>query len=218
MLKQCEFKASGRKERNIYFCGYCGRKLVGDSDGNILCSQRYFLQECDCRRAKIKKADADSAVLEAVRGQIKMEAETEKLSKSAMSRAAIYPEQEELQTLEKTADAMKKAWMPLYEQYTDGKLSREEFLLEKKKHEEETRKLEQHIGELKKKQEMRIETSRQEKERKDQLHIFAGQMELTEEVKEKLIDKVKVYADNRIEICWKFEAGFSDMETIHRCG
>ena len=43
-------------------------------------------------------------------------------------------------------------------------------------------------------------------------------MELTEEVKEKLIDKVKVYADNRIEICWKFEAGFSDMETMHRCG
>lgn len=108
--------------------------------------------------------------------------------------------------------------MPLYEQYTDGKLSREEFLLEKKKHEEETRKLEQRIGELKKEQEMRNETGRQEKERGDQLHIFADQMELTEEVKEKLIDKVKVYADNRIEICWKFEAGFSDVETIYRCG
>jgi hypothetical protein len=157
-------------------------------------------------------------VLEAVRGQIKMEAESEKLSKSAKSRAVICPEQEELKTLERTADAMKRAWMPLYEQYTDGKLSREEFLLEKKKHEEETDRIEQRIGELKKKQEMRSESSRKKKERKDQLYVFADQMELTEEVKEKLIDKVKVYADNRIEICWKFEAGFSDMETIHRCG
>ena len=218
MLKQCEFKAGGRKERNIYFCGYCGRMLGGDSRGNILCGQRYFRQECDCRGAKIRKADADSAVLEAVRGQIKMEAESEKLSKSAKSRAVICPEQEELKTLERTADAMKRAWMPLYEQYTDGKLSREEFLLEKKKHEEETDRIEQRIGELKKKQEMRSESSRKKKERKDQLYVFADQMELTEEVKEKLIDKVKVYADNRIEICWKFEAGFSDMETIHRCG
>ena len=113
---------------------------------------------------------------------------------------------------------MKRACMLLYEQYTDGKLSREEFLLEKKKHEEETDRIEQRIGELKKKQEMRSESSRKKKERKDQLYVFADQMELTEEVKEKLIDKVKVYSDNRIEICWKFEAGFSDMETIHRCG
>ena len=43
-------------------------------------------------------------------------------------------------------------------------------------------------------------------------------MELTEEIKEKLIDKVKVYSDNRIEICWKFEAGFPDVETVHGCG
>lgn len=35
-------------------------------------------------------------------------------------------------------------------------------------------------------------------------------MELIEEIKEKLIDKMKVYSDNRIEICWKFESVFFD--------
>ena len=41
-------------------------------------------------------------------------------------------------------------------------------------------------------------------------------MELTEEIKEKLIDKVKVYSDIRIEICWKFESGFFDTKTMHK--
>ncbi len=218
MLKQCEFKLKGRKEKNIYCCGYCGRKLDGDGNGNILCVQRYFLQECRCRGAKIKKSEADAAVLEAARQQIKMGVKEEELPKSVGSRAVPYPGEEELKTLEKTAGTVRKAWMPLYEQYTDGKLSREEFLLEKSKHEEEAGRLEQRIEELKREQEMRNETARKEKERTDRLGIFADQMELTEEVKENLIDKVKVYADNRIEICWKFEAGFPYTEAAHGCG
>lgn len=50
------------------------------------------------------------------------------------------------------------------------------------------------------------------------LYSFAERIELTEEIKEKLINKVKIYADNRIEICWKFGVGFSDADTVHRCG
>lgn len=42
---------------------------------------------------------------------------------------------------------------------------------------------------------------------------YAEQMELTEEIKEKLIDKVKVYSNNRIEIYWKFESGFPNTGT-----
>lgn len=58
-----------------------------------------------------------------------------------------------------------------------------------------------------------VERSRQERKHASQLMCYAEQMELTEEIKEKLIDKVKVYSNNRIEIYWKFESGFSDTET-----
>ena len=51
-----------------------------------------------------------------------------------------------------------------------------------------------------------------------QLNCYVDQMELTEEIKEKLIDKVNVYSDNRIEICWNFDSGFFDLETMHKCG
>lgn len=39
---------------------------------------------------------------------------------------------------------------------------------------------------------------------------------IIEEIKEKLIDKMKVYSDNRIEICWKFESVFFDTKTMHK--
>ena len=48
--------------------------------------------------------------------------------------------------------------------------------------------------------------------------IDAEQIELTEEIKEKLIDKVNVYSDNKIEICWNFDSGFFDLETMNKCG
>ena len=217
MLKQCEFRLSGRKEKNIYYCGYCGRKLSSAAKGVIICRQRYYLQECDCRRAKIKKADADRAVLGAVKQQVGMAVRAEELSKAANNRAVPYSGHEEMKTLERTVDTMKMAWMPLYEQYTDGSLSREDFLREKGKYEEEVGRLEARINELKRDCAEQNETDRQEKEYTNQLYSFAGQMELTEEIKEKLIDKVKVYSDNKIEICWKFKADFSDAD-IYRCG
>ena len=167
ILKQCEFKQSGRRERNIYCCGYCGR-MMNSNKGAVVCGQRYYRQECDCRMAKIKKADADKAVKQQVRMAVREEA----LPAGVKSRAVPYPWQEEMKTLEKTAAAMKKAWMLLYEQYTDGNLSREDFLLEKKRHEEEPGRLESRMDELKREQEAQWEGDRQERERASQLTGF----------------------------------------------
>ena len=121
-------------------------------------------------------------------------------------------------TLIKSIATLKKTWMPLYEQYTDGKLSREDFLMEKKKYDEETARLEQRLQELQSRQEIQQENHQQIERNISQLKCYADQMELTEEIKEKLIDKVKVYSDNRIEICWKFDSGFLDTQTMHKCG
>ena len=77
----------------------------------------------------------------------------------------------------------------------------------------EAAKLEQRLDELQNSKNEQDERSRQERKHASQLMCYAEQMELTEEIKEKLIDKVKVYSNNRIEIYWKFESGFSDTGT-----
>ena len=53
--------------------------------------------------------------------------ETE-LSKGVRNKTIPYSEAAEIKTLTKTIATMKKTWMSLYEQYTDDKLSREDFL------------------------------------------------------------------------------------------
>ena len=74
------------------------------------------------------------------------------------------------------------------------------------------------MRELQDSQAVQSESSQQKTKRISQLLCFADQIELTEEIKEKLIDKVKVFSDNRIEICWNFESDFFEKNTIHKCG
>lgn len=88
----------------------------------------------------------------------------------------------------------------------------------KEKYDEETARLEQRLHELQSKQELQQENEQQIEKNISQLGCYAEQMELSEEIKEKLIDKENVYSDNRIEICWNFDSGFFDLEIMHKCG
>lgn len=217
-LKQMDFRLSGKSGKNIYHCGYCGRKMQKDSKGGLRCNQRYLVKECMCRKAVICIEETDKAVLASLKQQIALLIRETELSKIAKNKAIPYSNGAEIATLIKTIATMKKTWMPLYERYTDGKLSREDFLVEKKKYDEETAKLEQRLQELQSKEELHQDNDQQSERNISQLRCYAEQLELTEEIKEKLIDKVNVYSDNRIEICWNFESGFFDLETMHKCG
>lgn len=218
MLRQIEFRASGKSGRNIYHCGYCGRKMQKDGKGGLRCGQRYLIKECRCRSAVINLEEANEAVLSTLKQQIRLFVKEAELSKTVKNKTVPFSEGAEIATLIKSIATMKKTWMPLYEQYTDGKLSRADFLVEKKKYDEETARLEQRLHELQSRQEIQQESNLQIEKNISRLNCYADQMELTEEIKEKLIDKVNVYSDNRIEICWSFDSGFFDLETMHKCG
>lgn len=103
-----------------------------------------------------------------------------------------------------------------------GMLETGDYLPEKiamcERDDEETARLENRLNELQSRQNLQQESDQQTEKNISQLRCYADQMELTEEIKEKLIDKVKVYSDNKIEICWNFESGFFDTKTMHKCG
>ena len=66
-------------------------------------------------------------------------------------------------------------------------------------------KLEQELAALRQAQEEE-ETEQEGSQRKaDQAMAFLEEEELTEDMKEKLIEKVFVYPESKIEIVWKFE-------------
>lgn len=53
--------------KNIYYCGCCGRALFNAHVGTIFCRQRSFKTDSKCKEIVIYKADADKAVLAAIK-------------------------------------------------------------------------------------------------------------------------------------------------------
>lgn len=100
----------------------------------------------------------------------------------------------------RSIEAAQKSWIALYDKYADGKLEREFFLNEKKQYDADMEKMEEELAALRQVQEEE-ETQQEGSQRKaDQAMAFLEEEELTEDMKEKLIEKVIVYPGNRIEI------------------
>ncbi len=101
-------------------------------------------------------------------------------------------------------EAAQKGWFALYDRYADGKLEREFFLNEKKKYDADMERMEAELAALKQTQEAEESAQDGSKRKAEQVMLFLEEDELTEDMKEKLIEKVVVYPGNRIEIVWRF--------------
>ncbi len=100
----------------------------------------------------------------------------------------------------------------MYDKYADGQLERELFLNEKKQYDADMERMEEEVTALRQLQ--GAETRQEGSERKaDQAMAFLEEEELTEDMKEKLIEKVIVYPANRIEIVWKFGGYDANLHT-----
>lgn len=56
----------GKRQKNIYNCGCCGRTLHNVHYGTVFCKQRLYKTDSDCKDIKIYKHDADMVVLAVV--------------------------------------------------------------------------------------------------------------------------------------------------------
>ena len=200
--------------KNIYYCGCCGRALFNAHYGTIFCKQRSFKIDSDCRDIEINKHDADMAVLASVKREAEIFLDHDKLSRQAIKRNSPLSVSDRINATMRSIEAAQKSWIALYDKYADGKLEREFFLNEKKQYDADMEKMEEELAALRQAQEEE-ETEQQGPERKaDQAMAFLEEEELTEEMKEKLIEKVIVYPGDRIEIVWKFEGHSTNSMTL----
>ncbi len=105
----------------------------------------------------------------------------------------------------RSIETAQKCWIALYDKYADGKLERDFFLNEKKQYNADMEKQEQELAALRQAQEEEQNEQEGSQRKADQATAFLEEEELTEDMKEKLIEKVIVYSGNRSEIVWKFE-------------
>ncbi len=188
-LKQ-QKAAESRKMKNIYYCCCCGRALFNAYYGTIFCKQRSFKTDSDCRDIEINKHDADMAVLASVKREAEIFLDRDKLSRQVIKRNSPLSVSDRINATMRSIEAAQKSWIALYD---------------KKQYDADMEKMEEELAALRQAQEEE-ETEQQGSERKaDQAMAFLEEEELTEDMKEKLIEKVIVYPGDRIEIVWKFE-------------
>lgn len=205
-LKQQKAKES-KKMKNIYYCGCCGRALFNAHYGTIFCKQRSFKTGSDCSDIEINKHDADMAVLASVKKEAEIFLDRDKLSRQVIKRNPPLSVSDRISATMRSIEAAQKSWIALYDKYADGKLEREFFLNEKKQYDADMEEMEEELVALRQAQE-EIETGQEGSRRKADYAMAFLEEELTEDMKEKLIEKVIVYSVNRIEIVWKFERHF----------
>ena len=112
-LKQQKAK-EGKRQKNIYYCGCCGRALHNAHYGTVFCRQRLYKTDSDCKDIEIYKHDADMAVLAAVKKEAELYLDRDKLSRQAVKRNASLSVSDRINAIVKSMEAAQKGWFALY--------------------------------------------------------------------------------------------------------
>lgn len=144
------------------------------------------------------------AVLAAVKQQVALYLDKNKLSKQVIKRSSSLSVGAKINALVRAMETSQQGWMALYDKYADGKLDKNDFISEKKKYDADMERMEKELAALRQRQEKEQDTQQNSSENAAEALVFLEENELTEDMKDKLIEKVIVYVERRIEVVWKF--------------
>ena len=189
--------------RNIYRCGYCCRKLTGQHrKGLMRCMAGTISPNELCRSAKINNEDADKAVLMAIQKKIRVfldeeEAKAEEKSADALSVS------EQIASISGALSAKEKAWMKKYDDYSEDRIGRDDFLAFKKSYDAEVKDLEEQLERLKEKK--AAQALKKDAVSSDTYREILESDTLTEDIRNTFIEGVDVFGDGRLEIHFKMD-------------
>ena len=188
-------------QKGFFRCGYCGRALRNQNLMNwtMKCRRGNLSDNKSCPKVGMKNEKAMDSVLKAIQQKIRTYLDAEESRKAGL---AENDPQKEIQAVQKIMQKEKTAWMKLYDEYADGKMSREDFLQHKKQYDERLDGLKQRLetAEMRKKQ-----IKDNEGEDAWRFEEVLEAKELTQEIMGSFIDHVDVFEGDRIHIHWKFD-------------
>lgn len=208
---------SDRRDR-IYYCGHCGRRLrkTFGSDEYYSCATQMYIKDAVCKSIRWSRTDIEAIVFSSYKAHLQLlMKELQKTEGISISEeiSELRSEQQQLNRSLKNSDS---DTMSLYEQYRSGMISREQFIEQKTQYAEQKKRNAARLDELNALIEKAIGRLDSERERIKALRDNVGILEYTdEEIHEKMYDaveKVIIYADSEIEICWKFDCEFPALQ------
>ena len=189
------------KRRNIFRCGYCGRILSDQSRmvGSMRCYRGKVSNDVACLNVILNNRKAKDCVLKMVQQKIRVYMDAEERRKAG--REELDPD-DMIASLQSAIESEKRAWMKMYDEYSDGKLGREEFILHKGKYDEAIEQLKAKLEEMEK---QKREANRAERIGDVDFEPVLEAKELTQEIMDTFIDHVDVFENERIDIHWRFD-------------
>lgn len=200
-------------------CGCCGNRLTKGKQKNKtwLCASARYTQETECGLVRMDDQKLRDILLRAMQAQCEIfDAKVKKLrtaQKKTGADKAFF--QKELKYCQRRTEHAEQGKMDLYEQYTDGRLRKEEFLARKEELSAQLADLEGQIDLLQKKLRDMDALDRDTRQRIYSMEEQTGYLmstELTPALMKALVQKIVVYPENRLQIQWSFRDEFQQLQ------
>ena len=190
------------KNINVFYCSGCGRKMIACRGAILKCRINVTVtdsRKCVDTTISVKKAE------QSILADIKLKCSTFIDMRAAMKSACGNNEkslEERICSIEKTMEYIDSAWKNIYSEYADRKISKEEYMIRSQEHKQKKQALAEELDRLK----TELKQCKADGT-KDSIEVllqkFRDADELTNEMKETMIEKVIVYPNNALEIYWK---------------
>lgn len=205
--KNTTWKASG----NLFVCGYCGRKLQ-KSNGkatHLYCIKARYMKESNCAKIHEDLERIQKTVLKVIREMERAMTDDSVFVKKIEDDSK---QQNELHQMQQKKQRYKAEKLTLYEEYRDGKISKEQFLEIQEKRAAELEHLERQMS-------LKAEEMERDRKQKEKTQLVCDELKSVSILKEydadvigKIVEKVIVYDEGRIELVMKnrdaYEAAF----------
>lgn len=200
-IKTVNANTSGYKPENLFVCGYCGRKLAKayGTVTHFYCLKARVYSDCSCAVIHEPIEDMQKQVLKVVNmmARILVERVAEIKADNAQEMPSVEKKIAEAQTHLQRLQAGK---LDLYEDYRQGKITRDKFISIQKSRQQEADRLHSSLALLK----GRLELLRKKAERMDRLVSDAKAIQMLPDYRpdviRRLVQCVRVYGAGRIEI------------------
>lgn len=188
-----------QKFRGILKCDCCGRVLARKAGKKpyFICLTARSIKDSGCIKVRLDEAALEEAVLEAVRAQVQLYCD----SKAVPVEKTDVCLQKEIRDCQMSVSRYKSLQASAFEDYAEGRISRQEYLSGKQ---ESVRQLEQLDSRIRELNEQLAAQQVQQAGQEADLGKYASVEELTREVLVGLIEEIRVSGENRIEIRWNF--------------
>ncbi len=192
---------------NPFICGVCGRKLSKCSNKTFYyCRYGNVNPETGCHKAKYETDALYRIVLEELKLHLKGFTELQKVYDAiTLNNVSV---QDNIPMYENALEKLSFSKTAMYEQYKDGKLTKEEYIDKKKAVSEQIKQYEEMLKSAKLEKTENDKEYNKIKKARDLVYKYQNMQELTKEVQETFIDRIIVYSKERLKIIWKFEDVF----------